>query len=555
MSYNFPIYNWTAAGDGNYYSAVQSGSITPTGGVTFSGTETENETLTAANTIATAAGINTISYQWYRDVSTVITGATNAAYVLATADVTHTVFCRGTLLDNMGNTFTFDSADSGVIAVASGLTYFQTMDFEDGTAGASANGGDAFGEPYSLTKYTTAQAAVGTQSAQFECPVGAEGFGIWGGVIPFATTATGWLVNNVAGYNSGDTSIALDSGTGSIQAYAYIQFSGDSNIYRVNNTFTSGNLTLSGTGLKQSLADNATVTLTNSDITYGETLIFEYESYVPSTVDFLAEPGWVKTLRFTTPSGNVEFAEKPDGSFGLFSEVDPGDPGTFSATGVRTKGVWQKMRFEAYFHETAGTMELFVDDVSVVSVGSTKTMAIGDTCYQVLMGTNWNNGAPMILTSVSGGTPAVDDIISQTAGSGTAGSNFASIAADYGSNKYAITSVAPVTSITRSGSTATVVTSTAHGIGNGALGKIIGADQSEYNLRTAMTYISATSFSYTVSGTPTTPATGTIYAADVFRSSSLGLADADTISNGTWTATLPAGSAIYYVDEIKMRRT
>lgn len=69
-----------------------------------------------------------------------------------------------------------------------------------------------------------------------------------------------------------------------------------------------------------------------------------------------------------------------------------------------------------------------------------------------------------------------------------------------------------VSSITRVGTTATVTTSTAHGIADGAAVKISGATQSDYNGYFQAAYISTTSFSIEVSNSPTTPATGTILA-------------------------------------------
>jgi hypothetical protein len=63
--------------------------------------------------------------------------------------------------------------------------------------------------------------------------------------------------------------------------------------------------------------------------------------------------------------------------------------------------------------------------------------------------------------------------------------------------------------ITRSGSTATV-THTSHGFSDGQKIVISGANEGQYNGIKSITYIDANSYSYTVSGTPTTPATGTI---------------------------------------------
>jgi len=69
-----------------------------------------------------------------------------------------------------------------------------------------------------------------------------------------------------------------------------------------------------------------------------------------------------------------------------------------------------------------------------------------------------------------------------------------------------------VASITRSGTTATVLLTadTDPEIINGDTIEIQGADQSEYNGEFTMTKINASSFTITVSGTPASPATGTI---------------------------------------------
>lgn len=69
-----------------------------------------------------------------------------------------------------------------------------------------------------------------------------------------------------------------------------------------------------------------------------------------------------------------------------------------------------------------------------------------------------------------------------------------------------------VTSITRSGSTATV-NKTAHGFVAGQRVVHSGATQPEYNIEAAITIVDANNYTYTVAGTPATPATGTITAA------------------------------------------
>ena len=69
-----------------------------------------------------------------------------------------------------------------------------------------------------------------------------------------------------------------------------------------------------------------------------------------------------------------------------------------------------------------------------------------------------------------------------------------------------------VSSITRSGGTATVTTSSNHGLETGDWAFIQGAAEVAYNGIFQITKTGATTFTYTVSFTPTTPATGTITA-------------------------------------------
>lgn len=80
-------------------------------------------------------------------------------------------------------------------------------------------------------------------------------------------------------------------------------------------------------------------------------------------------------------------------------------------------------------------------------------------------------------------------------------------------------SVGGITSINRSGSTATVITATAHGMLTGDTVSIEGADQTDYWGEYAITVVDTTTFTYTVANSPATPATGTLrwrYSADTY---------------------------------------
>lgn len=91
---------------------------------------------------------------------------------------------------------------------------------------------------------------------------------------------------------------------------------------------------------------------------------------------------------------------------------------------------------------------------------------------------------------------------------------------------------AEVSGITRSSTTATV-TATGHGFSTGDKVVIYGAGQSEYNGAFTVTVTDANTFTYTVSGSPATPATGTIRAVagdvtDIFT-----LAGVDRVNSAT----------------------
>ena len=67
-----------------------------------------------------------------------------------------------------------------------------------------------------------------------------------------------------------------------------------------------------------------------------------------------------------------------------------------------------------------------------------------------------------------------------------------------------------MTSITRSGTTATVTTTAAHGLSTGAFVAIRGASPTAYNGIHLATVTGASTFTYPVAGSPASPATGTI---------------------------------------------
>ena len=87
----------------------------PPAAVTISGTPTEDQTLTAANTLADEDGLGTISYQWQRD-GVDIGGATASTYTLTQADVGTTITVVASYTDGQGTDESVTSAGVGPVA-------------------------------------------------------------------------------------------------------------------------------------------------------------------------------------------------------------------------------------------------------------------------------------------------------------------------------------------------------------------------------------------------------------------------------------------------------
>ncbi len=86
---------------------------------------------------------------------------------------------------------------------------------------------------------------------------------------------------------------------------------------------------------------------------------------------------------------------------------------------------------------------------------------------------------------------------------------------------------ASVTGITRSGSTATATIATNSTLVTGDYITISGANETDYNVTAQITVLSSTQFTYAVSNSPTTPATGTI----LYKKAAAGWATAFTGTN------------------------
>jgi hypothetical protein len=89
----------------------------PGGTVTISGTPTEDQLLTASNTLTDADGMGTVTYQWQRNGSD-ITGATASTYLLGDADINQMIRVVARYTDGHG---TLESVSSAVVGPITNL--------------------------------------------------------------------------------------------------------------------------------------------------------------------------------------------------------------------------------------------------------------------------------------------------------------------------------------------------------------------------------------------------------------------------------------------------
>jgi hypothetical protein len=117
---------------------------------------------------------------------------------------------------------------------------------------------------------------------------------------------------------------------------------------------------------------------------------------------------------------------------------------------------------------------------------------------------------------------------------------------------------ATVASLTRSGSTATLTTSTAHGFTTGQKVVVSGAAQADYNGAFTVTVTNPTEFTYTVANSPATPATGTILisAGDVTDLVALaGVERVDSSTDAEFIFTRPDGTTVRGADNARIQLT
>jgi len=92
------VFNQAESKTSTATTAVANINDDPTGTVTITGIATQNQTLTAANTLADLDGMGTVTYQWMAD-NVNITGATNSTLVLGQAQVGKAITVKASYTD------------------------------------------------------------------------------------------------------------------------------------------------------------------------------------------------------------------------------------------------------------------------------------------------------------------------------------------------------------------------------------------------------------------------------------------------------------------------
>lgn len=93
-------------------------------------------------------------------------------------------------------------------------------------------------------------------------------------------TGASYLVNNASGYAIGATTLAADTGTGTILAGDIITFNGNNDKHVINTALSGGSFAIGAPGLRAAVADNVAITVGNN---YAANMAFARSAIVLAT--------------------------------------------------------------------------------------------------------------------------------------------------------------------------------------------------------------------------------------------------------------------------------
>jgi hypothetical protein len=177
-----------------------------TGGVSLSGTATQGQTLTAANTLVDADGLGTVSYQWTSD-GTNISGATAATFILTQAQVGHVVAVTGSYTDGGGFA---ESATSSATAAVANVN-------DAHTGGVSIAGTPTQGQVLTASNTLADADGLGTISYQWKAD-GTNISGATASTLTLGQAQVGHAITVAASYTDGGSTAesATSTGTASV---------------------------------------------------------------------------------------------------------------------------------------------------------------------------------------------------------------------------------------------------------------------------------------------------------------------------------------------------
>jgi len=206
----------------------------PTGAVSINGTPTQNQTLTAVNTLADVDGLGTVSYQWMAN-GTAIAGATNSSLTLTQAQVGKALSVRASYTDLQGTTESVTSASTAAVANVNDIP----------TGAVSISGTASQGQTLTITNTLADADGLGRVSYQWMAN-GAAITGATGTTLALGQAQVGKAISAKASYMDalGNAEIVSSSATAAVT--------------NVNDAPT-GMVTISGT-----VAQNQTLTATHT---------------------------------------------------------------------------------------------------------------------------------------------------------------------------------------------------------------------------------------------------------------------------------------------------
>ena len=314
-------------------AAVANANVAPTGGVTISGSVTQNQTLTASHTLADADGVpssgaGAFSYQWLAAGSE-ITGATAASLTLTQAQVGKVITARVSYTDLAGYTESMTSNATAAVANVNDLPTGTVTISGNATQGQTLSANNTLADPDGLP-------ASGIGAISYQWLAG-------GTVISSATGATFTLTQAQVGKTIAVKANYVDSG-----GYAgNVISSATAAVVNVNDSPT-GSVTLSGTPIQGEVL-TASQTLVDIDgIPTSGTNAISYQWLAGSTViagvtgaSFTltqAQVGQAITVkaRYTDNQGTVESMSST--ATAVVSDVNDLATGSVSISGTAAQG-------------------------------------------------------------------------------------------------------------------------------------------------------------------------------------------------------------------------